>query len=268
MSTPTPPLTTQQPAPEPGKTEYDRLIAYFKTLVSLSLGAITIVLGIAAAFLWKNTSDVKTEADTSIQRTEDSANRRISEIATSASDAARAEAQKAVDAAFEKQNVQRMIESTAQRRVDAAVEGAVQKDLGARIDAFKNLLKEIGEITDHGAQLRMNYIEGLDFLLRERASPDPTIRAFAASTLAEIAADFESRVKEYSNDPKLMGGYSIKGLMEVIRHSDEAKPQNKSPYLIAQAFVEMKKRVNWDVGTFQIAAAEKWCAQHKPKCEE
>src|SRR5262245_20089528 len=137
MSTPSQP---QLPLNDPAKVEYDRLIDYFDKLVKYSLLAIGTIIAIAGAFLWKNTSDVQTQAAASIKATQDSATHEISEIGRVAQATATAEAQKAIDAAFEKQNIQRMIETTAQKKVDTAVEAAVQKNLGARVDAFRNLI--------------------------------------------------------------------------------------------------------------------------------
>jgi hypothetical protein len=47
----------------------------------------------------------------------------------------------------------------------------------------------------------------------------------------------------------------------------------RAPEEIAKAFLDMKRRVQssggqWNVPMFDIAAAERWCATHKPKCEE
>lgn len=124
---------TSQPAvatsEQPAKIEYDRFTAYFDKLVKYSLLAITIILSIAAAFLWKNTEDVKNQATASIRATQESATREISEIGKAAQTNAATEAQKAIDAAFEKHNVQQMIERTAKTKVDAAVEEAVEKNL-------------------------------------------------------------------------------------------------------------------------------------------
>jgi citrate lyase gamma subunit len=134
---------------------------------------------------------VKSDATAAINATKESADHEISTIQKAAVDTAKAEAQKAIDAAFEEQNVQRMIENTAQKKVDAAVEAAVQNNLGARIEAFKSLLNDIGEISNHGAQLRLGFRSGLDYLVKAKQSADPTVRAYASSTLTEIAADCE-----------------------------------------------------------------------------
>ena len=274
-TTPTP--TPPQPSPEPSaKIEYDRLIAYFDRLLKITGSLLALVVVAGSVFLWKSIEDVKTQAADSIKATQSSATHEISSIEKVAQETARSEAQKAIDAAFEKQNVQRMIENTTQRKVDAAVEAAVQKNLGARIQAFRDLIGEIGEISNAGGQLRQNFGQGLQSLLKERESPDPTVRAYATSTLTEIAEDYESSLTRfnapYQSDPNFfffgaaVGNVAItpKALMGIIRGSTgQFAPQN-----IAQAFLDMKKRVHWDVPVFDIPAAEKWCAAHKPKCDE
>lgn len=266
-----PPQLAGPPA-DPAKIEYDRLIQYFDKLVKYSLLAITAILAIAAGVLWKSTEDLKSQAATSIKATEDSAKRQISEIEKTASLTAAAEAQKAIDAAFEKQNVQRMIESTTEKKVNAAVEAAVQKDLGARIEAFRTLIREIGEVSNHGAQLRLGFRSGLTSLLQERQNADPTVRAYASSTLTLIATDYErsfmidSTILQKPDFFFLPNVSSPKQLMGVIRNQQDPVPFGMQQ--VTQAFLDMRKRVGWNVQVFDIPAAEKWCTEHKPKCDE
>lgn len=264
-------LPTPLPPELPAKTEYDRLTAYFDKLVKYSLLAITVILSIAAAFLWKSTDDVKSQAAASIKATQESANNEISEIGKVAQATASTEAQKAIDAAFEKQNVQRMIESTAQKKVDIAVEAAVEKNLGVRIEAFKNLINEIGEISNHGAQLRLGYQAGLDYLLIKRESRDPVVKAYASSTLAEIAADYQTSLdKLIAGRPDFLLIANIadtpKKLMTVIRTKEEYGIYDAQR--TARAFSDMKARVHWNVSMFDIPAAEKWCTEHRPTCDQ
>jgi hypothetical protein len=268
MSTPLLP----QPTPEqPAKVEYDRLIAYFDKLVKYSLLAIGTILAIAGAFLWKNTSDVQSQAAASIKATQDSATHEISEIGKAAQATAKDEAQKAIETAFEKQNVERMIESAAQRKADAAVDTAVKKDLGAKIDAFRDFVIEIGEINNHGAQLRLDYRSGLDYLLKAKENPDRAVSDYASSTLRLIGADYEYAVAN-NNIPieaaifttTLPAQFSAKDLMRMIRTAQDPH----GPMKIAILFATMKGKVSWDVPMLDLPAAEKWCAQHKPKCDE
>lgn len=169
-----------------------------------------------------------------------------------------------------------MIDNTAQKKVDAAVEEAVRKNLSGKIDAFRTLINEIGEISNRGAQLRLDYGSGLEALLKERENPDPTVRAYASSTLTEIAADYESSLvrfnSPYQTDPNFffwgtqVGNVATtpKTLMGIIHTS----VGQFAPQYIAKAFLDMKKRTHWDVPMFDIPAADKWCAAHKPKCDE
>jgi citrate lyase gamma subunit len=262
-----------QPTPEPSaKMEYDRLIAYFDRLMKLTGLLLGLVISAAAVFLWKNTDDVKTQAAAAIKATGDNATREISDIGKAAQNTAKSEAQKAINAEFDRQNVQRMIEGTAQKKVDAAVETAVKRDLGAKVDAFRDFVIEIGEINNHGAQLRLDFRSGLDYLLKARENPDPAVRAYAGSTLSLIAADYENAVATSPTPPldaalftsTVPAQFSPKDLMRMIRTAQDPH----GPMKIAVLFFTMKGKVGWDVPTLDLPAAEKWCAAHKPKCDE
>jgi citrate lyase gamma subunit len=253
------------------KIEYDRLIAYFDKLVKYSLLAITVIVGLAGGLLWKNTDEVKTQAAAAIETTQRSTTTQIAEIKTTAEATAKSEAEKAINAAFEKQSVQRLIESTAQRKVDAAVEVAVKRDLGAKVDAFRSFVIEIGEINNHGAQLRLDFRSGLDYLLKARQSADPAVRTYASSTLSLIAADYEYEVAHFPipleaaiATTSVPVQFSPKQLMELIRTAQDPR----GPTKVAVGFATMKSKVGWDVPMFDIPAAEKWCAEHKAKCDQ
>jgi hypothetical protein len=283
-TTPSPPTSTPAQPQPPSQAEieyrslttyFEKLVGYLKMLVTVTYGAIVLVLAIAGVFLWKNTSEVKSEAAGAIEATKQSANQQIGSIGKEASAVAQSEAKKAIEATLEKQNIQRLIERTAQEKVGSAVEQQIQRDLGPKIDAFRNLITEVGEISNHGAQLRLGFRPGLEYLLKKMDSPDPTVKAYAKSTLVQIASDYEAVVSTRfpigmpggptsplaalippPNTPK-----SAKELMMTIRTMPET-------HTVAAAFMEMKKLVAWDVQTFDIPAAEKWCASHKPRCDQ
>jgi hypothetical protein len=249
---------------------HEKLVGYLKLLMALTYGAIIVVITIAGTFLWKNTSDVRDQALAAIQATKQSASEEISAIGKDASSVASIEARKAIDAALEKQNVHHLIEQTAQEKVGPAVEQQVQKDLSPKIDAFRSLVTEIGEISNHGAQLRLQFRSGLDYLVKEMGNSDPTVRAYARSTALQIGSDYEQKITQFSAgkpdfDPVagplglIETAKTAKGLMGLIHTGD--------PCAVAAAFYDMKKMVAWDVQTFDIPSAEKWCAAHKPRCE-
>jgi len=176
--------------------------------------------------------------------------------------------------ALERPGIERLIQRSVEEKVGSEVDVQVQKDLAPKIDAFRNLVTEIGEISSRGAQLRFGFRPGLDYLVKKMESPDPTVRAYAKSTLTQIGADYDQRIRQFlesqpNSDPLLvLGGIGVteaaktpKGLVGIIRNAD-------NPTSVAAAFFDMKKRVGWNVETFDIPAAEKWCASHKPKCNE
>jgi hypothetical protein len=260
---PTPP-SQQQP-----EIEYRSLTGYFDRLVKYTYGAILLVLAAVSVFLWRNTGDIQDQAARSIKETQQLANAQIASIQKEASTIATSEAQKAVAAALEKQNVQSLIERTAREKVDVAVEQRIQTDLAPKIDAFKKLVTEIGEISNHGTQLRLGFRSGLDYLLKQLDSRDEPVRSYARSTLTLIGLDYEQRIHQFvgeDGDPIGLAGLTQqtnvnKALMETIRKSTD-------PMAVAAAFMAIQKRVDWKVPTFDLPAAEKWCSSHKPQCDQ
>src|SRR5262249_21723067 len=118
------------------------------------------------------------------------------------------------------------------------------------------------EIANHGAQLRLGFRPGLDALVKELQNPDPTVRAYARATLTEVAADYEKTTS--TTGPLLPPNFETKYLLPTIR-SDQGP---FAPTRVAEAFQRLKAKTSWDVPMFDIPAAEKWCAEHKPKCDE
>ena len=265
--------------PSTAEIEYRSLTAYFEKLVKYTYGAIAVILVVAGISLWKSTSDIKGDAAAAIIATKESANQQIGKIGADAATTAQSAAQKAIDQALAKSNVQQMIDRTTREKVGSAVEREIDTKLAARIDAFRNLIAEIGEISNHGGQLRLNFRSGLDYLVKKTNSADPTVREYAKSTLLLIGADYEERIKPLTNGtgPKVvqigeryggvLGGMGVaaaattpKGLMGIIHNSDY-------PEIVAAAFLDLKEMTGMPVRVFDIPAAERWCVEHGPKCD-
>jgi hypothetical protein len=279
------PPSNQQPSsqsPSQAEIEYRSLTAYFeklveylKLLVTVTYAVILIALAVAGVLLWRNTSEVKEDASRAIQATQQSATQEIATIGRNASTVAQSEAQKAIDSALDRPNIQRLIEHTTQEKVGPAVDQQVRANLGPRIDAFRSLITEIGEISNHGAQLRLGFRPGLEYIVKRMGSPDPTVRAYAKSTLIQIGSDYEALVNR-SYGVGFPGGpttalaafipppYTPKTPKELMGTIRTIETMNA----LAAGFIDMKKLVGWDVQTFDIPAAEKWCSDHQPKCDQ
>jgi hypothetical protein len=238
--------------------------------------AITVLVAVAGFLFWKSTADVKSDAAAAINATRESASQQISKIGADAASIAQLAAQKAVDQAIDKPSIQQMIQKATQEKVASAVEQQVQRDLGPKIDAFRALITEIGEISNHGAQLRLGFWPALEYLLKKMDSPDPTVKAYAKSTLVQVGSDYEAAVSSRlgllgrpGGPTTALAGFipppytpkTAKDVMATIRTMQEVNT-------LTAAFIDMKKLVAWDVRTFDIPAAERWCANNKPKCDQ
>ena len=277
---PAPPAPPASSALEPPTTkpsaaeiEYRSLTSYFEKLVKYTYGAIAVILVVAGISLWKSTGDIKSDAAAAIIATKESANQQIAKIGTDAATTAQSAAQKAIDQALATPNLRQMIERTTKEKVGGAVDREMETKLAARIDAFRNLIAEIGEISNHAAQLRLGLRSGLDYLIKKRGSPDPTVRDYATSTLSLIGADYEQWLKGLAAQglaaPVVvtLGGVGLaeaaktpKGLIGIIHNSDNAN-------IIAAAFLDLKKMTGMPVQVFDIPAAEHWCTENRPKCD-
>jgi hypothetical protein len=253
------------------EVEYQKLNEYFERLLRLTLLAIGFVVAVAAAFLWKNVSDVKEQANAAITSTTDSAAREISKIGEDSAAVARAEAQKRIDEAFEKGNVQQMIERATRERVDAAVDREIEKKLVARIKGLQDEIAEMGDVAGAASRLRIGFREGLDSLVKQSGGSDESVRRYARGSLLMIGSDYQTALKKRFPDmsPSQIAGVfsnpqpppkNLKELLETIRRSDNVDR-------VAAAFLLMSEMAGTDIKVFDIPAAEKWCAEHRPKCE-
>lgn len=266
-----PPVVPPQPTSRPpSEAEYTHLISFFKYLVTITLTALTIIIGAGAVFFYRSMSDVKNDAKTSIESTTKAADAEISKIQSGAAEIARTEAQRSIDDAFTKGNVQAMIERTARERVNTAVDREIQKNLASRISQLQLQVAEAGEISNAGARLRLGFRPALDTLLKKAASPNPYVSQYAKSTLILIGSDYETRMRTgFGGGPPGMKDLSsymnpppktLKDLMVVIRTNDDAN-------IVAAAFAGFRELSGTKVQVFDLPAAEKWCDDHKPKCE-
>jgi hypothetical protein len=135
---------------------------------------------------------------------------------------------------------------------------ALEKEKSARAD----MGRKMGEIANYGAQLRHDKRSGIEGLLKYIQDPEPTVQTNARETLVQAASDLVY-TSGGRNDKTWLGEsiHSPSKLMKIIR-------EDQAPIRIEAAFHAMQERFNWNVQPFDIPAAEKWCADNKPKCDE
>ncbi len=260
-------------SPQPtSEIEYKQLTSFFKYLVTITLTAVSIIAAVAGALLYRSVSDIKTDAQNAIGSTRDAATHEISKIQSTSAQIAQEEAKKRIDEAFQKDNIQRLIDRTARERVNAAVDKAIENDLAARIADLQHEVAEIGEVSNAGARLRLGFAEGLDTLLAKEKSTNKYVSDYAKSTLVAIGGDYDKRLGagDYGGTAagtKLMAQEitppptTIREVMAFIR-------SHRSANGTAAAFAGFREMTGAKVSTFDVQAAEKWCVDNRPRCEK
>jgi hypothetical protein len=253
--------------PSLAEIEYKSLNAYFERILKHTLWAIGIVVAVAGALLWKSSSDAKS----SIDATRIEASREIENVGKQSSEIARTEARQRIDEAFEKGNIQQMIDRVARERVDVAVDREIEKNLGAKIRTFQAEMADMGDVSAASSRLRLGFREGLDSLVKQSNSSDETVRRYARASLLIIGSDYETVLKRHFPNldaTQVAAIYfgpqpppkTLKDFFQAVRHSDNMDT-------VVAAFVLMREKTGTKFQMFDIPAVEKWCADNKPKCE-
>lgn len=297
---------------------YKNLTAYFKDIVSTTqtiLAIVTVILAtIGGASLWfsyKSISEVKSEmkqgletvradtkeaignmtnnAKTVIEGTKADANQTInqtkattelqtSQIRNQAAEIALSEAQKRVDAAFRGDNIQAMVDRTAQTQIAPVVERKLQGEVDRATAFLQEEISALGQIADAGAYMRGGGRNGLEKLVALKRSPNNRVRERASTMLEVISNDYErvtlERIKESGAKSALNNMYSeediakrgrvmiIKDLVDTIKNSRE------NLMFIAEAFLALRDITGHLFRMFDIEAVEQWCSENSAQCQK
>jgi hypothetical protein len=255
--------------------QFESLISYFKWLVWITLGALSIIVTMGLTIFYRNISDVKSEARASIEQTKDSANKEISKIQDQAAKIALAEAQRRIDIAFQAPNINKMIEVAAKRQMGSAMELQVKAQVDQETKQLRDDITFLGKISGAGARMRLGIRAGLEELRSlERTANYESERENARTLLETITSDYE-HVITTTLDPRISTpqdylsftshvnvGTSdpVVGLVQVIRTDPNLNA-------VAASFIGLRKAVNVQFKMFDLDEVEKWCAGRKDICK-
>jgi hypothetical protein len=242
-----------------GHVEYDRLFSYFRYLVAITIGSITIILTAAGIFFYSNLRDVRADA-------KEEANR----VAT-------AEAKARVAEAFNEKNVNQMILQAAQDKVGTVTDKLIQQQLESRLGPIQQKISFMGQISESDMRMRMGFRGGMDDLNRLlKSTNDPDVLKFANTTMTAVGQDYDTRMQENANrfggqalfalqnTPVLaFAGQSPANLHDVV----QVIAQNPELNTVATAFIAFRQISGENVKMFDSAAVTSWCSRNKPKCE-
>jgi hypothetical protein len=272
VNPPAPPNTPAQPTERSlSEIEYRNLIQFFKYVLAITYAAVLLLVAAATYLVGKSVSDAKSDASTAISSFRDSADKEIKQIGDQAALTAHDQAQKSIEQSFERGNIQQMIEGVARAKVGVAVDREIDKNLGARIQVLETEIADVGEVSNEGARLRLEFRPALEALLAKEHSPNKAVGDYARSTLQLVGSDFELRIRQaIGTNISVPMAFQMRGInpppktmkdvMEIIRKSNDV-------YGVALAFMDLNETSGAQISVFDVPAAEKWCDEHKPRCD-
>jgi hypothetical protein len=172
---------------EKTKDNYDKLISYFKYLVTISVGAITIIVSFAICFTYNNMNDLRNDAlesskesketikefnayaQRSINQTQEQTGKQITLISTEAAQLAQTAAIEKIDQTFESENINKLIENIAERKLKKKIDSIVNEKLSEAnkiIDEQLIIIPDLILCTDKVGQGDRKAFEFLDSIFK------------------------------------------------------------------------------------------------------
>jgi hypothetical protein len=267
----------QAASPSATREHYENMISFHKWIVTMTLGALTLIISVALGVFWKDMSQVRSEAAAAVGAARDSATREISTVREEAANIALTEAQKRVDEAFKTTNVVSMVEAAAKRQVGPVIERQVNAEVDRVMTSLQGDISTMGQLVDIGMKMRVGLRDGLEGLAAQvKTSASENIRLRAKSLLDSITADYEKvelgilrdrkiqhaldaldlwGLGELKNQPSL-----VSGLVAVI-HQDSRLDR------VAFAFLALREASGHQFKMFDFEDVDRWCEMNKPRCE-
>jgi hypothetical protein len=211
--------------------------------------AVAALIGVAGIFGYRSVSDLKDTLETQARQ---ATNAEIARM--------QVEIRQRLEEQFKTPELQKMVRSEADAAMQSAVTKA-EKSVDPRLDELQRRISETGEISNAGARLRLGVRSGLDSLLEKAKSPNPYVSQYAKSTLTLIGADYDSFGQPNLYRVMLPSPQTPRNLLATMKSSTMVQ-------VIAAAFGLFREITGSKVLTFDILAAEKWCADNPKKCDQ
>lgn len=257
-----PAAPVQQPAPPPtpsdAETHFTNLLSYFKHLVWLTGGALTVVFGVAGVLLVSNLRDARQDAKEQATR-----------VATD-------EAKTAVKNAFDEKHINDLILEAAKEKVGTVTDKMIEEQLSTKLRPVEDRILLIGHISECEAQMHTGLRVGLEELNRiVKTTRDPQALEFAKSTLTSLGEQYDAVLM---SDMKTLGIKPVDFMsVRIIRDGKQTPPTlhsavqliNDSQDLnaVGVAFLAFRELTGEHVRTFDVAAVKSWCDKHQPQCQ-
>jgi len=248
------------------KSHYGELLQYFKHLVWLTGGALTIIVLVGGFIFRSNLQDT------------------LRDIKQNATDVATNEAKNRVNDAFEEKNIKAQIAEAAKDKIGKITDKMIEQQLNSKLQPIQQRILLIGRISECEARIHRGNRPSLEELARiMNETNDSDVRQFARSTLNIVSDGYETF---HQNAVKLLSQQGAKpldilqrelnhpfgpqagvnpsnlaGVVRVIREDQELD----DVAIAIITFREMTGEKN--IKMFDFKAVNAWCASHEPQCK-
>lgn len=259
MSEPQPPIPNPLAPPLDPRTnrsqtevEYRQLVEFFRYLVTITGGFLTILIAVGAFLFYSSLKDARKDAVES----------------------ANEEARKAVAAALETPKIQQIIDDEVRTQTKAKVDAEIAATLGAKLRAFQDEQKQISDVVILASVSRSfsgyggggNPEQFHQLISSMYNSPYQSVRTIAGESLHEMAQQLEKEITGpnhsyfqvnslgyMSNEPNGKATFDLLDKPDI------------GAFDLFKAFDDMKRLTGWNVETFDIRGAKEWCKKHDCK---
>ena len=149
-------------------------------------------------------------ANTAIAATQEQANREISKVRDEAAGIAKDEAHRRIDDAFAKGNVQQMLEEAVGRQAGAVIQARIRREVDSSLATLQSEVLAVSGNANAAMKMRIGLRAGLEELrTRTRTDPSAFVRSNAEELLNSIASDYESNDRAEMKSLKMQNAVSI-----------------------------------------------------------
>jgi hypothetical protein len=201
--------------------KYEKLIGYFKYLITITGSAITIIVAVALYFTYNNLSDLRKEvkestteyketikefnsyAQKAIDQTQTQSNNQIALISTEAKQLALTAAKEKIDQTFERENIDKLIEEAAERKLGKEIDVIVNKKLSEAIKITDEQLNIIPDLILSADKVRWGDRKALDYLDSiQRVTDNPKIKQLIKIIIGGKIVDYNNSITQIMSDLK------------------------------------------------------------------
>ncbi len=258
---PVPPLAPSS-TPTEAELHFTNLLAYFKHLVWLTSGCVTVIVAVTGFFLFSNLRDVRQDAKEQASR-----------VATT-------EAETAVKNAFDEKNINALILKAAKDKVGTVTDKMIEEQLSTKLRPVEDRILLIGRISECEARIHMGYRASLVELTDiENTTHDPVALGFAKSTLVTTSEGYDTF---WETDRKRYPGGKPLEYLTMVLMAQTAGARSLATNLhdvvaviytdqnlnsVAVGFIVFREITGENVKMFDFGGVKSWCSKHQTECQ-